>query len=316
MGIPTQEVSLPSPKVDVVPAQVNRWLHLWRQITGNRKASVGLTILGLFILLAILGPIILPQDPHTFSLDVLQPPSTTHWFGTTSFGEDVFVQTVVGARFSVFMGLGIGLVTTIISVIIGLTSGYFLGWVDEILSLLTNVFLVLPTLPLAILLAAFLPNKGPLAIGFVLTITGWSWGARVLRSQTLSLRNRDCIEAARASGESTWRIIFYEILPNQTSIVAAQFFGTVIYVILAETALEYLGLGDITAATWGNMLFSASNNSALLLHAWWWFLPPGLCIALLGATLTFINFGIDEIANPRLRKEPKQRRGDKQVLPG
>ena len=316
MGIPTQEVSLPSPKVDVVPARVNRWRDLWRQITGNRKASVGLIILGFFILLAILGPIILPQDPHTFSLDVLQPPSTTHWFGTTSFGEDVFVQTVVGARFSVFMGLGIGLVTTIISVIIGLTSGYFLGWVDEILSLLTNVFLVLPTLPLAILLAAFLPNKGPLAIGFVLTITGWSWGARVLRSQTLSLRNRDCIEAARASGESTWRIIFSEILPNQTSIVAAQFFGTVIYVILAETALEYLGLGDITAATWGNMLFSASNNSALLLHAWWWFLPPGLCIALLGATLTFINFGIDEIANPRLRKEPKQRRGDKQVLPG
>jgi len=316
MGIPTQEVSLPSPKVNVVPAQVNRWRDLWRQVTGNRKASVGLIILGLFILLAILGPIILPQDPHTFSLDVLQPPSTTHWFGTTSFGEDVFVQTVVGARFSVFMGLGIGLVTTIISVLVGLTSGYFLGWVDEILSLLSNVFLVLPTLPLAILLAAFLPNKGPLAIGFVLTITGWSWGARVLRSQTLSLRNRDCIEAARASGESTWRIIFYEILPNQTSIVAAQFFGTVIYVILAETALEYLGLGDITASTWGNMLFSASNNSALLLHAWWWFLPPGLCIALLGATLTFINFGIDEIANPRLRKEPKQRRGDKQVLPG
>jgi peptide/nickel transport system permease protein len=316
MGIPIQEVSLPSPKVNEVPARVNRWRDLWRQITGNRKASVGLIVLGFFILLAILGPIILPQDPHTFTLDVLQPPSTTHWFGTTSFGEDVFVQTVVGARFSVFMGLGIGLVTMIISVIIGLTSGYFLGWVDEILSLLTNVFLVLPTLPLAILLAAFLPNKGPLAIGFVLTITGWSWGARVLRSQTLSLRNRDCIEAARASGESTWRIIFYEILPNQTSIVAAQFFGTVIYVILAETALEYLGLGDITAATWGNMLFSASNNSALLLHAWWWFLPPGLCIALLGATLTFINFGIDEIANPRLRKEPKQRRGDKQVLPG
>jgi peptide/nickel transport system permease protein len=201
------------------------------------------------------------------------------------------------------MGLGIGLITTIISVLVGLTSGYFLGWVDEVLSLLTNVFLVLPTLPLAILLAAFLPNKGPVAIGFILTITGWSWGARVLRSQTLSLRNRDCVEASRASGESIWRLIFYEILPNQTAIVAAQFFGTVTYVILAETALEYLGLGDITATTWGNMLFSASTNSALLRGAWWWFLPPGLCIAILGAALTFINFGIDEIANPRLRNE-------------
>ncbi|HEU0001606.1 MAG TPA: ABC transporter permease [Ktedonobacteraceae bacterium] len=305
MTVSSQEVSLPSPEVNAIPAQVHRWHDVWRLITGNRKASMGLTIVGFFILLAIFGPIIMRQDPHTFSSDVLQPPSLAHWFGTTNFGEDVFLQTVVGARFSVFMGLGIGLVTTIISVVVGLTSGYFLGWVDEILSLVSNVFLVLPTLPLAILLAAFLPNKGPLAIGFVLTITGWSWGARVLRSQTLTLRNRDCVEAARASGESTWRIIFYEILPNQTSIVAAQFFGTVVYVILAETALEYLGLGDITAATWGNMLFSASNNSALLLGAWWWFLPPGLCIAILGAALTFVNFGIDEIANPRLRKEAK-----------
>src|SRR5436305_8072577 len=308
MSIPSQEVSLPSPEVNVVSAQAHHWRDVWRLVTRNRKASVGLIIVGFFILLAIFGPIIFPQDPHTFTEDILQPPSATHWFGTTNFGEDVFVQTVVGARFSVFMGLGIGLVTLIISVLVGLTSGYFLGWVDESLSLVSNVFLVLPTLPLAILLAAFLPNKGPLTIGFVLVITGWSWGARVLRSQTLSLRNRDCVEAARASGESTWRIIFYEILPNETSIVAAQFFGTVIYVILAETALEYLGLGDITATTWGNMLYSASNNSALLLGAWWWFLPPGLCIAVLGAALTFVNFGIDEISNPRLRKETKTSR--------
>ena len=285
------------------PPAVQRQLEIWRIFMRNRKACIGMIVLGIFVLLAIFGPIVIRQDPHTFTTGLLQSPSGSHWFGTTNFGEDVLVQTVVGARFSVFMGLGIGLITTIISVLVGLTSGYFLGWVDEALSLLTNVFLVLPTLPLAILLAAFLPNKGPVAIGFILTITGWSWGARVLRSQTLSLRNRDCVEASRASGESTWRIIFYEILPNQTAIVAAQFFGTVTYVILAETALEYLGLGDITATTWGNMLFSASTSSALLRGAWWWFLPPGLCIAILGAALTFINFGIDEIANPRLRNE-------------
>jgi peptide/nickel transport system permease protein len=305
MSTQSQEVSLPAPESNTIPVQAHRGKYVWQQIAGNRKASTGLIIVGFFILLAIFGPIILPQDPHAFSTAILEPPSTAHWFGTTSFGEDVFVQTVVGARFSVFMGLGIGLVTLVISVLVGLTSGYFLGWVDESLSMVSNVFLVLPTLPLAILLAAFLPNKGPITIGFVLVITGWSWGARVLRSQTLSLRNRDCVEAARASGESTWRIIFYEILPNETSIVAAQFFGTVIYVILAETALEYLGLGDITATTWGNMLYSASNNSALLLGAWWWFLPPGLCIAVLGAALTFVNFGIDEISNPRLRRETK-----------
>ncbi len=304
-GRPQEPAPLPSTPLGPTYPTPGRWTETWRMIAGNRKASVGLLVVGFFTLLAIFGPIILPQDPHTFTPDILQPPSATHWFGTTNFGEDVFVQTVVGARFSVFMGLGIGLVTTLVSVLVGLVSGYFLGWVDEVLSLVSNVFLVLPTLPLAILLAAFLPSKGPIAIGFILTITGWSWGARVLRSQTLTLRNRDCIEAARACGESTWRIIFYEILPNQTSIVAAQFFGTVIYVILAETALEYLGLGDITAATWGNMLFSASNNSALLLGAWWWFLPPGLCIAILGAALTFVNFGIDEIANPRLRVETR-----------
>ncbi|HZO74041.1 MAG TPA: ABC transporter permease [Ktedonobacteraceae bacterium] len=292
----------------VTPAVSSRWRDTWRLLMGNRKASVGMAILALFILLALFGPIIFPQDPHAITLDRLQPPSLTHWFGTTSFGEDVFVQTVVGARFSVLMGLGIGLVTTIVSVLVGLASGYFLGWIDEVLSLVSNVFLVLPTLPLAILLAAFLPYKGPLTIGFVLTVTGWSWGARVLRSQTLSLRTWDCVEAARASGESTWRIIFYEILPNETAIVAAQFFGTVIYAILAETALEYLGLGDITSTTWGNMLFSASNSAALLQEAWWWFLPPGLCIAILGAALTFINFGIDEIANPRLRNEASSTR--------
>src|SRR6266567_2677333 len=220
--IPVGRPQGPTPLAPTYPA-TRRWIETWRVIAGNRKASVGLTIVGFFILLAIFGPIVLPQDPHTFTTDILQ--------------------------------------------------------------------------------AAFLPNKGPLAIGFVLTVTGWSWGARVLRSQTLSLRTRDCVQAARASGESTWRIIFYEILPNQTSIVAAQFFGTVIYVILAETALEYLGLGDINASTWGNMLFSASNNAALLLGAWWWFLAPGLCVALLGAGLAFVNFGIDEISNPRLRRE-------------
>src|SRR5690242_7034356 len=301
------DIQVDTPETTKAPSPViPRQLEIWRIFIRNRKASIGMMVVGIFVLLAIFGPIIIRQDPHTFTTDILQSPSGSHWFGTTNFGEDVLVQTVIGARFSVFMGLGIGLVTTIVSVIVGLASGYFLGWVDEVLSLLSNVFLVLPTLPLAILLAAFLPNKGPLAIGFILTITGWSWGARVLRSQTLSLRNRDCIEAARACGESTWRIIFYEILPNQTSIVAAQFFGTVIYAILAETALEYLGLGDINAATWGNMLFSASNSSALLLGAWWWFLPPGLCIAILGAALTFVNFGIDEIANPRLRNETKR----------
>ena len=282
-----------------------RLRDLWRLITLNRKVSFGLIIVVFFLLVAIFGPLILRQDPNTFSTDILQPPSAAHWLGTTQTGQDVLTQTVDGTRISLFMGFGIGIMTMVISIIIGLASGYFGGWIDEVLSLFTNVFLVLPTLPLTILLAAFIAYKGPITIAIVLTVTGWSWGARVLRAQTLSMRNLDCVEAARASGESSLRIIFFEILPNEIAIVAAQLLGTVIYAILAETGLEFLGLGDITSVSWGTMLYWASNNDALLLGAWWWFLAPGLCIAILGAGLAFINFGIDEIANPRLRKEAK-----------
>ena len=284
-----------------------RLRDLWRLVTLNRKVSIGFAILAFFVLLAIFGPIFFSQDPNTFSQDVLQPPSAAHWLGTTQTGQDILTQVVVGTRFSLLMGFAIGVLTMIVSIIIGLISGYSGGWIDEVLSLFTNVFLVLPTLPLAILLAAFAAYRGPVTIIIVLTVTGWSWGARVLRAQTLSMRNRDYVEAARASGEPALHIIFFQILPNEIAIVAAQLLGTVIYAILAETGLEFLGLGDITSTSWGTILYWAGNNDALLLGAWWWILPPGLCIALLGAGLAFINFGIDEIANPRLRKEARPR---------
>jgi peptide/nickel transport system permease protein len=282
-----------------------RLRDMWRILTHNRKVSFGIAVLVFFVLVAIFGPLFFHQDPNAFSVDRLQPPSAAHWLGTTQTGQDVMTQLVYGARLSVFMGLLVGALTMVVSVVVGLMAGYFGGWIDELLSLFTNVFLVLPTLPLAILLAAFVAYKGPLTIAIVLIITGWSWGARVLRAQTLSMRNWENVEAARACGEPAWRIIFFEILPNQIAIVAAQFLGTVIYVILAETALEYLGLGDITSVSWGTMLYWAGNNDALIVGAWWWFLAPGLCIALLGAGLAFINFGIDELANPRLRSQPR-----------
>ncbi|QBD77060.1 ABC transporter permease [Ktedonosporobacter rubrisoli] len=295
----------PTPLSSPTSSRLHSFLKFWVM---NRKVSLGSAILAIFLLMAIIGPALIHQDPNAMTNDLLQPPSAAHWLGTTQTGQDVLAQVIVGARISVFMGLAIGLVTTTISVIIGLLSGYFGGWIDEFLSLASNVFLVIPTLPLAILMAAFISYKGVLTIGFVLTITGWSWSARILRAQTLTWRGRDCVEAARASGESLWRIVFFEIFPNEIAIVAAQFLGTVIYAILAETGLEYLGLGDITSISWGTMLYWASNNDALMRGAWWWFIAPGLCIALLGAGLTFINFGIDEIANPRLRGMPKLKR--------
>lgn len=281
-----------------------RFRDTWRFVTMNRKVTIGVCIVVFFLLMAVLSQIFIHQDPNAINADqLLMPPSPQHWLGTTQSGQDILLQMIVGAQVSVYLGFGIGIVTMLISIIVGLVSGYFGGMIDEVLSLITNIFLVLPTLPLAIVLAAFLTYKGPLTIGFVLTITGWSWGARILRAQTLSLRNRESVEAAKASGESSLRIIFFEILPNQTAIVAAQLLGTIIYAILAETGLEYLGLGNTSGTSWGVMLYWAGNNDALILGAWWWFLPPGLCIAVLGAGLALINFGIDEIANPRLRNE-------------
>jgi peptide/nickel transport system permease protein len=291
------------------PAKEQPVRALWRALTANRKVALGVYILMVFAVVALVGPILVRQDPNAFSIDILESPSARHWLGTTQTGQDVFAQVIVGTRVSLLLGFITGIVTTIISVFIGLVSGYFGGWIDEVLSLFSNVFLVLPTLPLAIVLATFLPYKGPLTIGFVTVVTGWSWGARVLRAQTLSMRNREFVEAADISGEHPLRIIFVEIFPNEIAIVAAELLGTVIYAILAETGLEYLGLGDLNGVSWGTMFYWAANNDALLLGAWWWFVAPGLCIAVLGAGLAFINFGIDEIANPRLRTGKKSKGG-------
>jgi peptide/nickel transport system permease protein len=281
----------------------SRWRTVRSWLAANPKVAFGLGVVGFFILVAILGPLIVRQDPAALSNDVLQPPSVAHWLGTTQIGQDVFAQVVVGTRTSVLLGLFTGLLATSISVIVGLIAGYFGGLIDDVLSLIINIFLVVPAIPLAIIMAAYFPLRGPVPIAIIVTITGWAWGARVLRAQTLSMRRRDFVEAARASGESTPRIIFAELLPNEIAIVAAGLVGTVIYAILAQVGLEFLGLGDVTTVSWGTIFYWAQNNEALLLGAWWWFLAPGCCVALLGAGLAFINFGIDELANPRLRKE-------------
>jgi|SRR5579859_5962460 len=266
------------------------------------KIRLGLGIIGFFVLVAIFGPLIARQDPQALSYDALLPPSGAHWLGTTQTGQDVFAQLVDGTRLTLLVGFGVGIIATTLSVVIGLTAGYFGGLVDEGLSLLMNVFLVIPALPLAIVMAGYLTVRGPVSVAIVLVITGWAWGARVLRAQTLSMRQRDFISAARANGETTFHLIFAEILPNEIAIVCASLIFTILYAILAEVGLEFLGLGDVTATSWGNILFWATNGNALLLGAWWWFVPVGLCIALLGAGLAFINFGIDEITNPRLRE--------------
>ena len=290
-------------------------LNIWRTMTQSRKVTAGSAIVGFFIVVGLFGPLIITTNPNATGPLFIAHPSAAHWLGTTVVGEDIFSQLINGTRTSVFWGLGTGLVVTLLSVLVGLVSGYFGGWIDDLLTLLTNVSLVLPSIPLAIVLAAYFP-RGPLTISLVIVVTNWAWQARVLRSQTLSMRNREFVVAARASGEHTWRIIFFEIFPNEIGLVVAGFVSTTIYVILAWAALEFLGLGDGSIPSWGSILYWAQQAGALGGSLWWWFVPPGACIAILGAGLSLINFGIDEIADPRLRSErpPKVEKSRKKAV--
>nr|WP_272925489.1 ABC transporter permease [Streptomyces sp. SID2563] len=269
----------------------------------GRKTVIGLSILLFFVLIAIIGPWIAPYDPSAMSQDLLEAPSGSHWFGTTQTGQDVLSQILVGTRGVLVVGFVAGILATALSVLIGVTAGFLGGLADEALSLLSNVFLVIPGLPLIIIIASFVTDAGDLLIAFVIALTSWAWGARVLRAQTLSLRRRDYVEAARATGEPTWRIILFEVMPNLTAVIASGFVGTVIFAILSEITLAFIGVADISNWNWGTVLFWAQSSQALAQGAWWWFVPAGLCIALLGMSLALINFGIDEFVNPRLRTE-------------
>ncbi|MER6119893.1 ABC transporter permease [Streptomyces sp. NPDC001743] len=284
--------------VETPPAGKRRFRFL-----RGRKTVVGLAILLFFVLIAVIGPWIAPYDPDAMSNELLQPPSGAHWLGTTHIGQDVLSQILVGARGVLIVGFVAGVLATLLSVLVGVSAGFLGGAADEALSLLSNVFLVIPGLPLIIIIASFVSDAGDLLIAAVIALTSWAWGARVLRAQTLSLRRRDYVEAARATGESTWRIILFEVLPNLTAVIASGFVGTVIFAILSEITLAFIGVADISNWNWGTVLFWAQSNQALAQGAWWWFVPVGLCIALLGMSLALINFGIDEFVNPRLRTE-------------
>lgn len=275
-------------------------------IWSNGKAKLGIIILGVFILLAVFAPLIAPYGATENGFARSSDPTPAHWLGTTAAGEDVLSQLIWGSQISIFVGLVAGLLSTIVAVLIGLSWGYTRGFIADVINFIVNLFLVIPGLPLMIVIAAYLSGGGIGMIIVVVVITGWAWGARVLRSQTQSLRSRDFVTAAVFSGERPFRIVFREILPNMTSLIVGSFFGAATAAILAEAGLEFLGLGDSSIVSWGTMLFWAQNSNALLTGQWSLLFAPGLCIALLATSLTLINFGVDGISNPRLR-EGKQR---------
>lgn len=273
-------------------------IALWR----HRRARLGLGILGAFAVLAVVGPWLV-GDPTAPVARPLSPPSWAHWLGTTGQGQDVLAQTICGARTSLAIGFVVGISQVAIGAVIGACAGVLRGWVDDVLSLLINVFLIMPGLPLMVIIAAYLPT-GATTIALVLIVTGWAWSARVIRAQALAIAGKDFVAAARVAGEGRARIVLVEVLPNMTSLLVSACIGATIYAIGAEVALEFLGLGDVAAVTWGTNLYWATNDSALLTGAWWTFVPTGACVALVGFALALVNGAIDEVGNPRLRTEP------------
>ncbi|HEX5118635.1 MAG TPA: ABC transporter permease [Pseudonocardiaceae bacterium] len=277
-------------------------LRALRTVWANRKARIGLVILLVLVALAVFAPLVAPYSPTFTGFGRSLSPSGAHWLGTTGSGQDVLSRLLYGARVSLLVAFASGALATVVAIAVGLFAGYLSGFAEETISFVVNLFLVIPALPLMIVIATYSPGRGIGVIVFVVAITGWAFGARVLRAQTSTLRRRDFVEAARFSGEGIHRIVFREILPNMLSLVAASFLAAANAAVLGEAGLEFIGLGNPDTISWGTMLFWAQNDNVLLVGQWQQILAPGLAIALLAASLSLINFGIDALSNPRLRE--------------
>jgi oligopeptide/dipeptide ABC transporter ATP-binding protein len=294
-----------------VPADARRGFgaDLLRAVARNRKALVGALILLFFLVLAIFPGQLAPDDPQA---EIFQPglgASWHHWFGTTAYGQDVLSQLIWGTRQSVVIAFAVGGLATAIAVLVGVSAAYLGGVADGLLSLVTDVVLVIPIFPLIIVIAAYEKNAGLFTLVVVLGALGWSYGARQLRSQTLSLRSRDFLEAARVRGERRLYVILFEILPTMTSLIVASFLGAALYAVLFAAGLQFIGLGDPNSQSWGTMLYWAENNEALGANMVLWAIMPGVCVALLGAAFALLNYAFDEISNPALRLRRLDRSG-------
>jgi peptide/nickel transport system permease protein len=276
------------------------WLAL---LLANRKSRFGLTLVSFVVFVALIAPWISVSDPTGFNLlAAKQAPSWNHLFGTTDQGSDIFSQVVLGARRSLILGLGAAILATVLATVLGVFAAYAGGIADEIINFLTNIFLVVPTIPLLIVISGYLKTRGMSTMILVLGLTLWAFEARILRGQALSLKSRDFVQAAKVAGESTSRIVFGEIMPNMISRIAAAFVLVFYIALLVDAGLEFLGLGDNTHVSWGMVLYWAQTNSTVLQGEWWPFLFPGLALVITVVGLVFLLAGIDEISNPRLRR--------------
>lgn len=268
----------------------------------SKMGVLGLAIIVFFIALALLAGPLAPYPPKLMGAgQPFEVPSAEHWLGTDDVGEDLYSQLLYGTRVSLMVGFVAAFMSTIIGTMVGLISGYFGGKLDEFFMRVIDVLIIIPGIPLMLLLAAYL---GPSIwnIIFILVFFGWTTIGRVVRSQTLALRELPFIESARASGAGDMRIMFTDLMPNLVGIIVPQAILSIVGAILGEAGLSFLGLGDPTNQSWGLMLYYAESYGAFLRSAWWWIIPPGLCITLVGIGFTFVGYALNDIFNPRLRR--------------
>jgi peptide/nickel transport system permease protein len=284
----------------------------FRSVLRNRKALIGLVLFVVFVVLAAVPQLFTSvTDPNKLAFAPALPPSRDHLLGTTSLGQDIWAQLVYGTRQSLVIALVAGFFATVLSVLVGVSAAYLGGVTDEVLSMIINIFLIIPTFPLIIILATY-AGKGTLSVVLVvLVVTGWSYGANQLRAQAMSLRNRDFLESARVRGERPSYVIFAEVLPTMTSLIVANFLGAALYSVLTAAGLQFLGLGDPNSISWGTMLYWSQNQQALQSGMPLWSIAPGLCVALLGVSFALLNYAFDEISNPALRPVRRRRAAER-----
>jgi peptide/nickel transport system permease protein len=297
-GTPPAMAGLPASGGHISGARSLR--RMARAVTANRKATTGALLLLFFCLVAAFPGVIAHDDPNAQVYPRLLGVSSAHLLGTTALGQDMFAQLVYGTRPVLLIAFGVGLGATLVAMLMGVAAAYLGGAWDGVLGVITDVLLVIPLFPLLIIIGSYLHGAGTAVMIAVITLTGWSYTARQLRAQALSLRNRDFLEAARVRGERGLYIIVVEIIPTMTSLLVAAFLTNALYAVLFSAGLQFIGLGDPNVTSWGTMLYWAQNNEAFQV-APLWIIAPGLCIVALGAAFALLNYAFDEIGNPALR---------------
>ena len=275
--------------------------QLARHLRQNQLGAIGCVMLVCCILIALFCSQISPFDPTEPTMEFMEAPSRLHPFGTDQMGRDLLSRVLYGTKISMLVGVASALIAVVIGTAVGLLSGYFGGRLGEGLMRFTDMFLVLPYLPLMIILTAIVGQNQMILI-VVIGITSWPSMSRIIRSEVLSIRQRAYVERARAIGAGHTHIILKHIMPNVLPLISANVVLIIPVAIISESTLSFIGLGDPTTISWGSILNDALNNNAIMLGQWWFYLPAGLAIVFLSLGFSFIGHALDEIANPKLRK--------------